>query len=295
MSDKILIVDDSEYDLMVLKNIFSDYEVFTARNGSELWEIMKTVFPSIILLDVIMPGEDGFEIARKLSSIPDYSDIPIIFISARDDGSDVVEGFDSGAFDYIKKPFDRNELLVRTKSAIKIKHYEQELKRKTMLDPLTGVYNRRYFFDIAMKKVDHYKRTTGSNFALAIIDIDNFKKINDNYGHLAGDYILTEFATALKNGIRSYDILARFGGEEFIILFFDCTRDMTEIILKRIHGTVESSIYSFDGNNIKVTFSAGITSLDEMGSDDFSLNDILKLADEKLYRAKESGRNRIVT
>jgi two-component system, cell cycle response regulator len=293
MAEMILVVDDSSIDTTVIKKLLDDYTVMSAGSGDEMWHILKQEIPSIILLDVIMPGEDGFEIAKKLSSIEKYSDIPIIFITSKDAGRDVEQGFDSGGVDYIKKPFNEIELRARIRSALLKKRQELELREKTITDPLTGIYNRRYFFEYLDKIIEHARRNRRNRFSIALLDIDHFKSINDTMGHQAGDYILKQIADFLKKSIRPYDLLARYGGEEFIILFKDCSKNESCDILMRIKDTIDRTVYRFHDAPIHTTFSSGISDIDEIDPGE-AAEKLVSIADERLYLAKESGRNRIV-
>jgi two-component system, cell cycle response regulator len=294
MAEKILVVDDSSIETTVITRLLDDYNVMCAGCGDEMWQILKDETPAIILLDVIMPGEDGFELAEKLSSIEKFADIPIIFVTSKDTGRDVERGFDSGGVDYIKKPYNEVELRARIRSALLKKQQEQVLREKTVTDPLTGVYNRRYFFEYLEKIIDHARRNRRNTFSLALLDIDNFKLVNDARGHLAGDFILRELSGYLKKSIRPYDILARYGGEEFVILFKDCSRKESAEILQRIKDSIDNTRYMFQDQPVHVTFSCGISDINEIRSESVSPEELVRIADERLYTAKRAGRNRII-
>jgi diguanylate cyclase (GGDEF)-like protein len=294
VAEKILVVDDSRIDTTTITKLLDDYSVLSASCGDEMWHVLRHEVPSIILLDVVMPGEDGFQIAKKLSHIEKYADIPIIFITSKDTGKDVEKGFDSGGVDYIKKPYNEIELRARIRSALLKKKQELELRARTITDPLTGVHNRRYFFEYLDKIIEHGRRNLNKNFSIALIDIDHFKNINDTKGHQAGDYVLKQLADYLKKSIRPYDLVARYGGEEFIILFKDCSRKDSCEILQRIKDAVDQERYRFQGDPIHVTFSGGIADNRELDKGAATAENLVKIADERLYSAKEAGRNRIV-
>ena len=294
MADTILVVDDSPFETVILSKLLCDYTVLNAGSGDEMWAVLKGETPSIILLDVVLPGEDGFQIAEKLSSIEKYSDIPIIFITSKDAGKDVERGFDSGGVDYIKKPYNEIELRARIRSALMKKKQENELREKTITDPLTGLYNRRYFSEILTKNIEHTRRNTRYCFSVAMLDIDHFKVINDTLGHQAGDYVLKQLADFLKKSIRPYDLVARYGGEEFIVLYKDCNRKEAGEILNRIKDAVEARTYRFKDRSVGVTFSSGIADITEVKPGTAAAEELIKITDVRLYRAKESGRNRIV-
>ena len=294
MSDTILVVDDSPFETVVLSKLLCDYTVLNAGCGDEMWSVLAKETPSIILLDVVLPGEDGFQIAEKLSSIEKYSDIPIIFITSKDTGRDVERGFEAGGVDYIKKPYNEIELRARIRSALLKKRQEIELREKTITDPLTGLYNRRHFFDLLNRSIEHARRNPENRFSVAMLDIDHFKAINDTLGHQAGDYVLKQIADFLKKSIRPYDMLARYGGEEFIVLYRDCSRKEAGEILNRIKDAVEAKSYRFRDRNVGVTFSSGIADSTEVTPEPSAAEELIKITDMRLYRAKETGRNRIV-
>jgi diguanylate cyclase (GGDEF)-like protein len=293
MAETILAVDDSAIDTAILAKILDDYTVLSAESGDKMWNLLKRERPAIILLDVILPGEDGFQIAKKLSSNEKFSDIPIIFITSKSTGRDVEQGFDSGGVDYIKKPFNQIELRARIRSALAKKRRELDLREKTVTDPLTGIYNRRYFFEYLEKTVEHARRNKEKRFSVAILDIDHFKEINDGMGHLAGDYLLKQFADYLKKSIRPYDLLARYGGDEFIVLFKDCGKSESCDILTRIKDAIERTEYRFQDNPVRATFSSGISEIDELKQGE-TAEKLVGTADERLLVAKQKGRNRIV-
>ncbi len=294
MTDCILVVDDSHLDTTVIHRLLRDYRIISAGSGEEMWDVLDRETPSIILLDVILPGEDGFELAEKLSKDDNYADIPIIFITSRDTGGDVERGFDSGGVDYIKKPYTEKELRARLRSALANKRNERELREKTIIDPLTGVYNRRYFFEALDKNIEHARRNSRNLFALALIDIDHFKNINDHHGHQAGDRVLAGLAECLSTRIRPYDLLARYGGEEFIILFKDCNRAESGEVLQRIKDFVEKTRWRIRDVDIQMTFSGGISDFGEVSPEASAASELVRIADERLYMAKQAGRNRIV-
>lgn len=173
------------------------------------------------------------------------------------------------------------------------KELEEKLMKASIMDSLTNIYNRRYVFEVLEQMAEVYKRK-GDNFSVDILDIDFFKKVNDTFGHPAGDFILQEFARIIGEGIRSSDILGRHGGEEFIILFTNCNKQNSKIVVDKILKRVRNTIFKYDENEIRFTFSAGIS--DALGFDinKFSHENLIKSADERLYEAKNTGRNKIV-
>ncbi len=294
MLDKktILIIDDESSQLELLENILVEYKVFSGKTSDQMWECIHKNSIDLILLDVIMPNEDGFQIAQALRKNDITKDIPILFISARIEGQDIVNGFNAGGVDYIKKPYDTLELKARIAVALKQKENESYLKKQSLIDPLTKVYNRQYFTDSVNKQLAYLKRSD-NKLSIALVDIDFFKKVNDSYGHQAGDMVLRNFSDIINDSIREYDILARFGGEEFVIMFFDCPKEMALSILSRIKDQVEQTEFKFKKECINITFSAGIADTTDFPTNNLKCKDILHLADQRMYMAKKAGRNRI--
>lgn len=293
---KILVVDDQEANLFLLENLLTDYKIIAAESAEEMWHLLKVESPDLILLDVMLPGEDGLRIAQRLSDNRDFSKIPVIFVTARDEGEHVAAGFESGGYDYIKKPFDNIELKARIKAVLRKKMVEEELRRQSITDPLTGIYNRRYFLDTANKNLNYAIRHQ-NDLALAILDIDWFKKINDKYGHLTGDFVLKEFALLIKGQIREYDTLARYGGEEFVVMLPGCDKRVARIIVERAREELRGMVFHYDNEDIRFTFSAGVADISELEKDEASeclIAALIKIADFRLYRAKGNGRDLVV-
>ncbi len=291
MKKKVLVVDDMETNRYMVKCILVDFEVLTADSGSAMWKILKREIPDLILMDVMMPGQNGFELARGLSADIQYCDIPVIFLTARDSGNDVEKGFSSGGADYIKKPYEEAELRARINAVLAKKHTEQTLKLRSQLDSLTKLYNHATFMDLAAGHLVQGNRD-GKSAAIAILDIDFFKNVNDTFGHQAGDFILCNFSELLRNNMRRLDIVGRYGGEEFIILFYDSTRQQAGENIERVRLITETSVNEFQGIKIRYTFSGGVVDTSE---DDRvpSLENLIRIADQRLYHAKKTGRNRI--
>ena len=173
------------------------------------------------------------------------------------------------------------------------KQTEQMIIEISNHDPLTNIYNRRYIFDRLEKDIERYHRRE-ITFAIAILDIDYFKKIkSDKFGHLAGDYILKEFTLIIAENLRDYDLVGRFGGEEFIIIIYDSDKAEAEVMIKRIMEIISEKPFTYEKNRIKFTFSAGISSIDEFPNKSIRTEEIISLADKRLYEAKDNGRNRI--
>jgi two-component system, cell cycle response regulator len=294
MKRNILVIDDEPTNRFLLENILCEYNVASLDSGNKIWNFLENNKVDLILLDIMMPGEDGYHVAEKISTNEMYKDIPIIFLTAKDGGLSIKKGFDSGGYDYIIKPFDQIALKARIEKVMEKKDIERDLRKKSITDPLTNLYNRRYFFERLDKQIEHTKRTCDI-FSIAILDIDYFKIVNDMYGHLAGDYVLQELANTLTKYIRPYDIVARYGGEEFIILFVECEKNESREIIQRIKNKIETSDFQFENNTINLTFSCGISDMSDIkDKNTIDSNAIIKLADDRLLAAKKSGRNTII-
>ena len=290
MADKpiILIVDDIPSNVQVLAGILKDdYTIKFATNGLRALELSAIEpKPDLILLDVMIPDMDGYEVCAKLKNDNNTKNIPVIFVTANGETVDEEMGFEMGGVDYITKPVNQAIVKARVKTQITIKKQYDELKSIAMHDKLTGLYNRHYLIDVADRKILSAHR---HNTALCMImlDIDHFKKVNDTYGHLTGDEVLKAIAKVLKFSTRAEDFVSRYGGEEFIIIFEGC--DIKDGLLRV--EKIREEIESLNPQNIKVTASFGISELSE-NHKNFDM--LLKDADEALYIAKDNGRNQVV-
>lgn len=293
MAFDILVVDDDHTTLEVMKNILKEYSVTTADSGKDMLSKIKSSSYDLILLDIMLPDYSGFELFGILRELKPHADTPVIFVSAKNEGQDIRFGLEYGAQDYITKPLNSDVIISRVEATIKRSVYERNLLFQAMNDPLTGVYNRNFFFKRAEEEIDRAIRME-SNVTVAMLDIDRFKTVNDRFGHQAGDFILKNFTDEIREHIRSYDLLARYGGEEFVILFVDCNKWKALDILNRLRKAVAEKFYKFSSFNINFTFSGGIADLKDVRDKAHSIQDLIGVADERLFQAKEAGRNRLV-
>ena len=305
----ILIVDDVMNNVHLLDRMLNGvgYNRVLANSGKEALEIIenKTTQIDLILLDLMMPEMDGIEVCNILKSNPMYQDIPIIFITADDSAENFATAFKTGAIDYIKKPFQKVELLLRVENQLKLnKAYAglrksndelleayALLERLVTVDPLTGLENRRSlveFGEVQLRLAQRYH----SFFSIMLLDLDHFKKINDTYGHLIGDEILKNIAKILKESIRNVDHLGRFGGEEFVIILPNTSLENAVIVAERIRGVIANFKHNIEDHIIQITVSIGIASYSRQDND---INQIIERADQALYKAKSSGRNCSIT
>ena len=281
---KILAVDDDRAMLELLQEFLSEagYEVLMAESGEEAIKKAREENPDIILLDIVMPGMDGLEVKEYLGKNFSTSRIPVIFLTARQETEDKIKGFDAGAYDYITKPVALKELLARIKSILQRSKFYEKL---SMTDGLTGLYNRHffneefhYFFNLAKR----YKML----FSLAIIDIDNLKKINDEHGHAMGDWVLQQYATVTKKTLRKTDVIMRYGGDEFSIIFPSTGKKQAIEAMKRVCEKIEGKKIKCRETGLELSFSIsfGIATFEE----DYE-NEILMLekADALMYVNKQ--------
>lgn len=289
MSDKalVLIVDDSPTNLQVLAAcVKGEHRVKVSTSGEQCLQIAKAKpQPDLILLDVEMPGMNGYEVCKHLKSQPETCDIPIIFVTGLEGDKDEEKGLALGAVDYIIKPIRPAIVIARVKTHVTLKLQRDKLNKMAFFDQLTGLYNRHYLIEMATKKVSRALRHNYDLWVL-MIDIDHFKHINDNYGHPMGDQILKQVAEVLILDNRNEDIVARFGGEEFIMIFDSCNKSNALLKSERVRSKVEA-LKPF---NISVAVSIGMAKL---SAEDANFEHLLKRADDALYRAKENGRNRV--
>lgn len=292
MNEKILVVDDNQNNLRLLQDILEDetYEVITIDDSLSVLDIACKIKPDLILLDIMMPNMDGFELCGRIKTHPEISDIPIIMVTAKSDGIDLKNAFDLGAVDYIKKPFDEMEIIARVQSVLRLKQSQDNLKEKASKDGLTGIYNHALLIELFEKEYLKAKRASES-LAFVMLDIDHFKLVNDTYGHTGGDIVLQELVKILNNSIRENDLVGRYGGEEFSIVLGKATCEDTLDICERIRKNVENHDFQIGELTIHVTISVGFYY--KASEDTISSSEMIKLADEALYKAKQGGRNQV--
>jgi len=287
----ILIVEDNPINSTLCRSLLNKngYATEVCNDGESALVFLSTNSPDLILLDIIMPGIDGFEFCESLKIHPRHKDTPVIFLSAMDDEASIIKGFNSGGVDYITKPFRTQELLARTKTHVELKRAKEKLIKMATTDELTRLANRRYFMERFNSEFDRVKRYE-SKFSLLMIDIDHFKNINDTFGHKAGDKALQEAATIMKKSLRSSDIIGRVGGEEFSVLLPETDINSALYIAERLRNKVEKSTIDHEDVKISITISIGTTQSD---AGDHSVDDIIIRADKAMYNAKNEGRNKI--
>ncbi|VXD20183.1 diguanylate cyclase [Planktothrix paucivesiculata] len=292
----ILIVDDITNNLKLVGEILDSlgYNTTFATSGFQALNRLKDNKIDLILLDLMMPEMDGLEVCQFIKNDPALQEIPIIFLTASYEEEKLVEAFELGAVDYITKPFIRNELLARVKTHLTLKQTTDNLKRAlvklqqlSQLDPLTQILNRRSFFEYIENQFNRAIHDK-SLFSLLILDLDHFKQINDNYGHLTGDQILINFTLAIQNYLRSSDYFGRYGGEEFVILLPDTDQADALKIAQEICDLIAHLSIPTEKGNLNITVSIGVA---VFRPQDTRIEDIFDRADQCLYQAKALGRN----
>ncbi len=291
---KILIVDDDPITLLSASQMLSSYQLFSAASIDEMHALLDRELPDLILLDVMFPEMSGFEAAEKLSFEFEKRHIPIIFCTAKTEGIHVRKGFESGGVDYIKKPFEKDELCARVGAALKRNDEQLRLVEEASIDLLTGLYNRRYFYKLLADRMAYCKRKNVP-CSVAMIDLDHFKDINDRWGHVAGDEVLRYIGETINAMIREYDVACRFGGEEFIVALFDCDGESAFPVIERIQLYLKEKPVVFSEGEAALSFSCGIAStLEREENSQFDdIESLIFLADKRMYLAKEQGRDRI--
>ena len=302
MTSRVLIIDDSEVirrrveEILGAEGIFDSF--LKAGNGIDGFKLLLTNPVDLILCDLLMPGIDGFKFLGLKQSKPEYNEIPVIMLTGEEDVRAKVRGLEAGASDYLTKPFHDEELVARVKVHLKIKTLQDELRDKnarlealTRIDELTGVNNRRYFMEM-LRAEYHRSERYRTPLVYAMVDIDHFKKVNDTYGHLAGDRALVAVSNVLQQSVRMQDVLGRYGGEEFAIIMPHTDRDGGELAVERCRAQIEHHQLDVGGTIINLTASMGVVCYPR--DDVHRLEDLIAVADTALYRAKELGRNRVI-
>jgi diguanylate cyclase (GGDEF)-like protein len=308
--DTLLIVDDTPENIAVLYNFLSGqgFKILVAENGEDALENAQDERPDLILLDVIMPGIDGFETCRRLKSNPPTQEIPVIFITALSDTLDKVKAFKLGAVDYITKPFQQEEVLARVNTHLTIRKLQNELQaqkealekanlelqRLATLDSLTQIANRRRLDEYLQRE---WRRASREQTPLSLIlcDIDYFKNYNDSYGHQVGDDCLQQVAEVLSRTVkRASDLVARYGGEEFTVILPNTPVEGAMQIASLVQQNLQALkiVHPHSAVNEYVTLSIGVTCT--VPTPQTSPEKLINVADKALYEAKREGRNRII-
>lgn len=296
---KVLIADDDRLTRVVVKDLLTKwgYEAVEAENGKQAWKILQEEdSPRLVVVDWVMPDLDGLELCRILRESGDNKYHYIILLTSRDSKEDIIGGLNAGADDYITKPFILQELEVRLRVGRRILDLQQSLQEAledqrflAQHDPMTGILNHGEILKVLEKEIARAERQ-GSNLVVIMGDLDHFKSVNDTSGHVVGDAVLVEVAKRLRENIRLYDTVGRYGGEEFLLVIPDCTAEEVSQIAERILNSIQSQPVLFKDQAIAVTISLGLA-FNKVG-ERTALIELLQAADSALYQAKKNGRNR---
>jgi len=294
---KVLIVEDEPVSKHLLEVFLRKwgYEVVVCRDGGEAWKLLqmdKTV--SLIISDWMMPVMTGLELCRKIRETERSNYIYFIILTSKKEKEDVIAGLEAGADDFLIKPFDREELKYRVRIGERIINLEQRIIKLASTDPLTGILNRRAFMERVNAEIHRASREKRP-LSLIMSDIDHFKRINDTYGHQAGDRVLKRFTRQMVESSRAYDFVGRYGGEEFTACLPGADAEEAGSTAERIRRRVEamSVVLPDHSEPVQITASFGTSSFRPKSEDNLDL--ILKRADDALYKAKKEGRNRVCT
>jgi diguanylate cyclase (GGDEF)-like protein len=290
---KLLVADDDEVTRIALSGLLEDlgHEVVAACDGNEAWEILQSKdSPSLAILDWMMPGPDGVELCRRVRADKTQPYRYLIMFTAKDEMDDLVQGIESGADEYLRKPVDLRELRVRLVAGERILLQQDELRARATFDALTGFLNRATIIERLQRELEIVART-GAPASVLLADLDDFKRVNDTHGHGVGDEVLREACNRLAVRKRSYDELGRYGGEEFLIVLPGCSAQSAVDVANRMRAFVSSTPIETSAGPIQLSVSFGVAASTQARP--MSAHDVIAAADAALYRAKRAGRNRV--
>ncbi|MCB9654129.1 MAG: diguanylate cyclase [Deltaproteobacteria bacterium] len=288
----VLLVEHSSAQRAILRGslLQAGYRVAEAKSAVDAESKMLESPPDAILLTWELPDAEGPDLLKKWTSNTSLETIPILMLTSHDEPDKIYQALDSGAFDFLRKPPDRLELHARIRNAVRNKALHDELRRLASRDPLTGLLNRRAFMDQLDQELARSRRY-GREFALAIIDVDHFKRINDSAGHDIGDLALVQLSQHLTRSLRQVDIVARYGGEEFIVMLPETAPSRATMVLNRLRAGMQEVKWGNEQHPLSVTFSSGVSCFTAGHTPNAMV--LIKHADVALYRAKNLGRNRV--
>lgn len=284
----ILIVDDQAFDITLMSTYLDEFKLYTAMNGKSAIDIVNSYDIDLILMDMKMPDMDGCETCYQLKQDVKTKDIPVIFVTGMADEESIVKAYDAGGVDYVTKPIKERELLARINTHLKLRESIQKLEILSYKDSMTNIFNRRRFFEITEEKFVE----SSSDLVAVMIDIDNFKAINDTYGHSTGDKVIKRVAELISEILPDDAIFGRIGGEEFAVV---CRRPSAEMVSSRMDIiralTSQSPVVAEDDTDVNFTISIGVSMSDKSMK---SIDALLSSADIALYDAKGTGRNKVI-
>jgi two-component system cell cycle response regulator len=298
---RILIAEDDAISRRILEATLkrSGYEVVAACDGQAAWDALQAPeAPRLAILDWMMPGMDGPEVCRAVRKRGDQGYVYLLLLTACEGKQALVEGLEAGADDYLVKPFDAFELKARLDVGRRILDLQrqllsayEEMRHRATHDALTGVYNRGAILEQLQLEWLRAQRD-GGTLGVIMCDLDHFKRVNDAYGHPAGDAVLREAARRMRSVMRSYDAVGRYGGEEFLIVIPRCSQDTICSLAERLREAIAGEAVSIGSTALPISMSIGVSVRDEQR--DVEPHALLHAADAALYKAKHAGRNRVV-
>ncbi|MCV2370388.1 diguanylate cyclase [Roseateles oligotrophus] len=290
---RLLIVDDQPVNIQALYQVFAaDYQVFMATSGPQALGLCRDKHPDLVLLDIQMPGMDGFEVCRQIKADAELQDLPVVFVTAHSEPKAETEGLEVGAVDFISKPFNPAVVRARVKTHLTLKLQGDLLRQMVFIDGLTGVYNRR-FFDERLEREFQRARRSASSLALIVVDVDYFKRYNDHYGHLAGDEALRAVASTLLGQLkRPGDMVSRYGGEEFACILPETDLAGAMCLAEEMEAAIRAAhiAHAYSDVCAHLTVSLGVASFKPDGTR--LAEELIQAADQQLYLAKSKGRGR---
>lgn len=288
----VLVVEDSPLQMSIMLRYLEDQDmdIITATDGYEALKLARDSVPDLVLLDMVLPGMDGFEVCLQIKSSPATSEVPVMVITSLSDQEDKLKSLRYGADDFLSKPIDRRELLLKANTLLNRKKHLAALTNQVRRDPLTGLYNRRYM-EYALKREVMDAVSSESPLSVIMLDVDHFKNYNDHNGHPAGDEVLKTISKILTATMRQNDIIVRYGGEEFLAILPKTGPEGAANVAEKVRRTIEEFSFPFEDSQPggKLTVSLGVACFPQHAVDGENLVD---LADNALYKAKREGRNR---
>ena len=284
---RILMVDDVATNLICAAEVLkSSYDITMARSGKEALLLLKGMTPDLILLDINMPEMNGYQVMEKLKENPDTSEIPVVFLTAELDQESEVKGLKMGAMDFLRKPFEPEVMKSRIDNILQITDQKKELQSIAQKDSLTDLLNRRYLEGILEQAGEEDRGY------FLLLDLDNFKKVNDSFGHMVGDQVLVKFARVMKEEITDSDCVCRLGGDEFAVyLPGEYDQDKIKSIARRLIAGIEFEVNDLisDACDFKLSVSVGIA---EKPNDGKNFDELYGAADKALYHVKQNGKSK---
>jgi diguanylate cyclase (GGDEF)-like protein len=291
MHQQVLLIDDSKQIHALVTSLLGDEPVtiHSAFDGQFGIVQAASLRPDLVLLDVEMPGMDGYETCRRLKADPVTASLPIVFLTARATTEEMVQGLNLGANDYVAKPFKLSELLSRVRAALRTSHLIRLLENTALIDSLTGLGNRA-MFDKRLAAEVSLRVRSGNPLACTVVDVDHFSAVNEKYGRPAGDQMLIKIGETLRAACRAEDVACRYGGQQFVVLAPQTTASQAAAFAEEMRVAIEQMSFARQGTPITATCSFGISEAHDVYD-----RSILPRAEEALNRSKERGRNCVST